>query len=115
MSALLTGTMIRDGLKAGTITQEAALARCDEILGRADLSANKRARWARIKADVVANVPVNIAAAYASMPAAKPAKAKPAKAKAAKPAKADDVLTELAKRMKAEPALMAAFVQLLAK
>jgi hypothetical protein len=111
---LLTRPMIREMLKAGTITREAALARCDEIIARPGVSENKRKGWQTLRGQVVAGGPIDIAATYAHLkPAATPA-AKPAKAKAAPKAtaQADDPMTAIARQMEA---LTAAFAALAAK
>lgn len=118
---LLTGSQIRDMLAAGTLTHELAIARCDEVLARTTLTANKRARWERIKADVVAHKPVDVKAAYAAMPVAStPKAAKPAVAPEAKAAKAKatfdaSALARAANLCKANPEILAAFAALLAK
>lgn len=109
MTALLTVKNLLDGVAAGTITREAAIARCDEILARTSVSDNKRARWTRVREGFAKAKPVTVAAAFTGMDA--PAKKAPAKAKAAKAAKAPatDPMTELARQMEA---LTAAFVAL---
>lgn len=117
---LLTGSQIRDKLAAGTLTHDAALARCDEILARTSLTANKRARWERIKADVVAHRPVDVKAAYAAMPVASTPKPKATVTPEAKAAKAKatfdaSALARAANLCKANPEILAAFAALLAK
>ena len=125
---LLTRANIRDMLKAGTLTREAALARCDEILAREGIRESKRTGWTNLRTQIAAGAPVNVAATFAHLqPTAKPAKPEPkpeAKAEA-KPADAPKPkrntkgidaasLARAANLLAAQPGLMAAFVQMIA-
>lgn len=128
MTNLITRTQIRDMLKAGTITREAAIARCDEILAREGVRESKRVAWANLRQQVVAGGAINVAATFAHLqPTAKPAKPEPkTEAKAeAKPADAPKPkrntkgidaasLARAANLLAAQPELMAAFAQMIA-
>lgn len=124
MTNLITRTQIRDMLKAGTITREAAIARCDEILAREGVRESKRVAWANLRQQVVAGGAINVAATFAHLqPTAKPAKpeakaeAKPADApKPKRNTKGIDAasLARAANLLAAQPELMAAFAQMIA-
>ena len=115
MSAIYTVKEILAHVASGKLTREAAIAHCDSVLARPNATDNKRLRWTRVRDAVAKGETITVAAAFATVPEAKPAK--PAPAKAEPQPKAADPLTALTQRMAAQDqrldALMAAFTTLL--